>query len=65
MQMSTDRLILTGHEFTEKIDDKTNKILCVTCGGKGFYLLMNYWTDKGEIVNCDLCELGFRYGKKS
>jgi len=62
--MSNRTLILTGHKFCEKIDDKTDKILCVTCGGKGFYLLVNAFNRKGEIVNCDLCELGFRYGKR-
>jgi len=62
--MSSNQLILTGHKFAEKIDDKTQKILCVTCGGKGYYALLDYWTKKGEIVNCDQCENGFRYGKR-
>jgi len=62
--MDSNRLILTGHEFSEKIDDSTQKILCQTCGGKGFYLLIEYGQHQGEIVNCDLCESGFRYGKR-
>ncbi len=39
-------------------------MLCVTCGGNGFYLLMNGFpgkTDKGEIVGCEMCEKGFKY----
>jgi len=59
--MDQSRGILTAHKFAEKIDDKTNKILCVTCGGKGFYCLMNFWTKKGELVSCEMCEKGFRY----
>jgi len=55
-------IIQTGHSFTEKIDDLTNKILCVTCGGKGFYLLCVYPDTKGELVSCD-CENGFKYQK--
>jgi len=57
-------IILTGHNFAEKIDEKTNKILCVTCGGKGFYLLMYNATHKGEFVNCEMCEKGFKYIKR-
>ena len=59
--MSKQRLILTGHEFREKLDSITDKILCVTCGGKGFYLLCTYGNHKGELVNCEMCEKGFRY----
>jgi len=62
--MNKARLILTGHKFYEQIDDKTVKTLCVTCGGKGFYLLCNAFEHKGIIVNCDQCESGFRYGKR-
>jgi len=65
LQTHPQNIIQIGHNFSEKIDETTVKILCVTCGGKGYYLLMNYWTDKGEIVNCEECEKGFRYGKKS
>jgi len=43
-------------------------MLCVKCGGKGYYLLMIGFPDKtdphkkGEIVSCD-CEEGFNYSK--
>jgi len=60
-QLTNQDIILTGHKFAEKIDDKTHKILCVTCGGKGFYLLMNFWNQKGDIVSCEMCEKGFKY----
>jgi len=60
-QLSPSDIIQTGHSFTEKIDDLTNKILCVTCGGKGFYLLCVYGETKGEIVSCEKCEQGFKY----
>jgi len=56
-------IIQIGHSFTEKIDDVTNKILCVTCGGKGFYLLCVYPETKGELVSCEMCEQGFKYEK--
>jgi len=40
-------------------------MLCVRCGGKGFYLLMQgFPTDKnakGEFVFCEDCEKGFKY----
>jgi len=40
-------------------------MLCVRCGGKGFYLLLQgFPTDKnpkGEIVACNECEKGFKY----
>jgi len=55
-------IIQIGHSFKEKIDSQTDKVLCVSCGGKGFYLLMQYGTDKGELVGCD-CEKGFKYFK--
>lgn len=44
-------------------------MLCVSCGGKGYYLLMHGFPDpknpraikgNGEIVSCD-CEKGFNY----
>jgi len=44
------------------------KQLCVTCGGKGFYLQMIGFPDKtnrrkkGELVPCG-CEDGFKYTK--
>jgi len=59
--MDLQRGILTAHEFTEKVDNTTNKILCVSCGGKGFYLLCNAFDHKGELVSCEMCEKGFRY----
>jgi len=62
--MNNQTLIQTGHEFREKIDNNTNKILCVSCGGKGFYLLCNFWNKKGELVSCEMCEKGFKYEKK-
>jgi len=62
--MSPQRLILTGHNFTEKIDHDTNKILCVECGGKGFYLLVQAQNRRGEFVNCEYCEKGFKYIKR-
>jgi len=57
------RIIQIGHNYAEKIDEQTNKILCVTCGGKGFYLLMQYGTKRGELVGCE-CEKGFKYFKR-
>jgi len=62
--MDQYRGILTAHEFAEKIDNNTNKILCVTWGGKGFYLLCTYPSTKGELVSCEMCEKGFRYVKR-
>jgi len=50
------------------VDKDTIKRLCVTCGGKGFYLLMHGFPNKrdlhrkGEIVSCN-CEDGFKYRK--
>jgi len=63
--MSNQTIILTGHSFAEKIDELTQKIFCVTCGGKGFYLLVSFGTSKGELINCDECEKGFRYVKRA
>ena len=43
-------------------------MLCVNCGGKGFYLLMQGFPSKslrgrqGEIVACN-CEKGFKYSQ--
>ena len=54
------------------MDQTTIKQLCVNCGGKGFYLLMQGFPDpknprnikgKGEIIPCD-CEDGFKYSKR-
>ncbi len=39
-------------------------MLCVRCGGKGYYLLINGFPgihNKGEIVFCGECEKGFNY----
>jgi len=50
------------------VDKDTIKRLCVSCGGKGFYLLMHGFPNKrdphqkGEIMPCD-CEDGFKYSK--
>jgi len=53
------------------VDKDTIKRLCITCGGKGFYLLMHGFPDpknprsitgKGEIIPCD-CEDGFKYSQ--
>jgi len=65
--MSAKRIILTGHSYYEQVDNNTIKQLCVTCGGKGFYLLMQGFPNKrdphakGEIMFCDQCEDGFKY----
>jgi len=56
-------IIQTGHSYYEKIDEKTFKTLCVTCGGKGFYLLCVFGESKGELVSCEKCEQGFKYQK--
>jgi len=56
-------LIKIGHSFKEKIDEQTDKILCVECGGKGFYLLVQVGNTKGELVSCE-CEEGFKYLKR-
>jgi len=39
------------------------KMLCVSCGGKGFYLLMYNGDHKGVITPCEECEDGFKYSK--
>lgn len=56
--------IQIGHNFSEKIDENTSKVLCVSCGGKGFYLEIVGMDTKGELVSCLDCEKGFRYGKR-
>jgi len=59
-----DSTLITLNWF-EKHDKNTIKQLCVTCGGKGFYLLMQgFPTDKnpkGDFVFCEDCEDGFKY----
>ena len=60
--------IQIGHSCFERIDDNTIKQLCVSCGGKGFYLLMQGFPGRtgnrsGEIVGCEMCEKGFKYSK--
>jgi len=62
--MTNQTIIQTGHNFTEKIDKETNKILCLECGGKGFYLLVQNGNTKGELVHCEYCEKGFKYIKR-
>jgi len=61
---SPQNIIQTGLNCAEKIDERTNKILCVECGGKGFYLLVHVGNKKGEIVSCEMCEEGFKYIKR-
>ena len=62
----------TGHDLFEKHDKDTIKTVCVECGGKGFYLLMQGFPDlknprnivgKGEVIPCG-CEDGFKYSKE-
>jgi len=38
-------------------------MLCVSCGGKGFYLLITMGDKKGELQACEECEDGFKYSK--
>jgi len=38
-------------------------MLCVSCGGKGFYLLVTVGNKIGEIIPCEECEDGFKYSK--
>jgi len=51
------------------VDKDTIKQLCVSCGGKGFFLLMQGFPNasnqskKGEIMFCDQCEDGFKYSR--
>lgn len=47
--------------------DDTLKIICRRCGGEGAYIMQ--WADpktlkivKKEVLKCDECEDGFRYG---
>jgi len=57
------RIILTGHNLYEQHDKDTIKQLCVTCGGKGFYLLCKLGDHRGIITPCEECEDGFKYTK--
>ena len=67
--MNPQRIIQIGHSNYEKIDDQTIKMVCVRCGSKGFYLLMQGFPGdnnaSGEIVACDECEKGFKYSQLS
>jgi len=62
--MTNRDIIQTGHSLAEKIDNDTNKILCLECGGKGFYLLVQAENRRGEFVHCEYCEKGFKYIKR-
>jgi len=68
LTQNPQRLIQIGHECFEQVDKDTIKQLCVSCGGKGFYLLIQGFPDsklktrQGEIMPCD-CEDGFKYSK--
>jgi len=58
-------MIQISHNCFEKLDKDTIKMVCVSCGGKGFYLLIQGFPtihNKGEIVACE-CEDGFKYSK--
>ena len=54
--------------YAEIVDSEgTLKTLCKQCGGEGRHYIQ--WMDgnslkiyKEEVVNCDQCEAGFRYG---
>jgi len=69
-RLSPSRIIQTGHNLYEQHDKNTIKKLCVTCGGKGFYLLIQGFPTKavipgrtGEIIPCEECEDGFKYSE--
>jgi len=51
----------------EQHDKDTITQLCVTCGGKGFYLLIHgvpgINEPKGKLTICEDCEDGFKYSK--
>ncbi len=57
------RIIQIGHNCYEQHDADTIKQLCVSCGGKGFYLLCTLGNHKGVLVACGECEDGFKYSK--
>jgi len=56
-----------GHDLFEKHDKDTIKTVCISCGGKGVYLLMKGMpgpnNTKGELMPCEECEDGFKYSK--
>ena len=61
------RSILIGHSCYEQVEKDTIKQLCVSCGGKGYYLLIQgipgINKPKGVITPCEECEDGFKYSK--
>jgi len=56
-----------GVDLYEQHDKDTIKQVCVSCGGKGFYLLIQGVPGineaKGVLVECEECENGFKYRK--
>jgi len=67
-QASIQHGIQIAHSNFERIDKETIKMLCVSCGGKGFYLLIEgvpgvNMDPKGVIMPCEECEDGFKYSK--
>jgi len=56
-----------GVDLYEQHDKDTIKQVCVSCGGKGFYLLIQGVPGidqaKGKLVECEECENGFKYSK--
>jgi len=56
----------TGRDLYEQHDKDTIKQVCVSCGGKGFYLLIQgvpgINEPKGVLTECE-CEDGFKYRK--
>jgi len=62
--LSIDR---TGHDLYEQHDKDTIKQVCVSCGTKGYYLLIQGVPGineaKGVLVECDQCENGYKYRK--
>lgn len=59
--------IRIGHSCFEKQDKDTIKQLCVSCGGKGYYLLIQgipgIDQPRGMVTPCEECEDGFKYSK--
>lgn len=67
MSQTRDSTLITLNWF-EQHDKNTIKQLCVSCGGKGFYLLINgipgvNKNPKGVLTACEECEDGFKYSK--
>jgi len=64
--VSPKNFALTTLNWFEQHDQNTIKQLCVSCGGKGFYLLIQGVPGgkqtKGILTACD-CEDGFIYKK--